>query len=191
VDTKIGSEELLWDAIRNRGLAATIVRPATIYGPNCQPFVMEYAKMLKEGSMIHVGHKSSLAGLAFIANVTDALQLAARHDAALGRAFNLHDGLDVTWEQYTNEFADAVGLQRPKLRLPYRLAYVAGVAMEGCWTLLRRKERPALTRLAIAVVGTNQGFSTERIRRELGYVPRVGFREGLQASVEWLKTQTW
>ena len=40
-----------------------------------------------------------IAGLCYVENLIDAALLALRHDAAPGQAFNVSDGLDVTWKR--------------------------------------------------------------------------------------------
>src|SRR5262249_23423674 len=38
VDTKLSLERMIFEAVRNRGAAATIVQPAIVYGPFCSPW---------------------------------------------------------------------------------------------------------------------------------------------------------
>jgi nucleoside-diphosphate-sugar epimerase len=48
--TKCQGEECVWEASR-RGLPVTVVRPATIYGPRSKDFVIEIAKLIRQGTM--------------------------------------------------------------------------------------------------------------------------------------------
>ncbi len=41
--------------------------------------------------------------------------------------------------------------------------------------------------MAVEVCGTDQGFSINKARKELGYEPKVGFEEGMQQVEAWLR----
>ena len=51
---------------------------------------------------------------------------------------------------------------------------------------LRIANRPLLTRMAVELVGTDQGFSIEKAQRDLNYTPNVDFEEGMQHVKDWL-----
>ena len=48
-----------------------------------------------------------MAGLCYVENLVDAALIAQRHDGAPGQAFNVSDGLDVTWKEFTDGLAEA------------------------------------------------------------------------------------
>ena len=39
------------------------------------------------------------------------------------------------------------------------------------------------------MLGREQDFSTTKIRRTLGWEPRIGYRDGLQATLAWLRDE--
>ena len=86
-----------------------------------------------------------------------------------------------------DRLAEIMGVPRPRIVIPYRLAYLAGWALEKIYGILRIKTRPLLTRMAVELFGTNQGFSIEKARCELGYEPKVDFDEGMRRVDEWLR----
>jgi nucleoside-diphosphate-sugar epimerase len=178
-DTKIAGECLVWAAAREQGLPVSVVRPASIYGPGSGAFVEEPAALLRAGVMFRLGGTPKPMGLAHVDNVVDALRLAASRPEAPGRAYNVHDGLPTSFDEYVDRLADELGYNRPRWQLRYRHARAAGRLCEVAWRTLRLAGRPPLTRMAADLVGTHQGFATERIRRELGFVPAVGLDEGM------------
>jgi len=186
-DTKIESEQLVWSFYRDRGLPATIIRPVNIYGPRSVSFVLDIIDLLKAGGMVHIGWGRLPAGLAYVGNVVDALLLAADSDISLGQAYNVCDGSDVSWRAYTNRLAEIIGAPYPRFTIPYRPAYIAGWAMEKLYGALRREERPLLTRMAVELFGTYQGFPIDKARRELGYEPAVDFETGMDRVAAWLE----
>ena len=62
-------------------------------------------------------------------------------------------------------------------------------AMETPYAYTGFKGRPLLTRHAVYLLGVDQEFPIEKAKRLLGFVPKVDLDEGIQRSVEWLKSQ--
>ncbi len=186
-DTKIEGEQWVWRALREHGLPVTIVRPASIYGPRCVPFVMEVIELLRARALPRIGLRDKPAGLAYVSNVTDAMRLAARSESAVGEAFNISDGSSVSWRTYFDRLADATGLPRPWLTLPYPMAYAAGALLERVYAVTRRPGRPPLSRLAVTLLGTDQGFPIEKARVRLDYRPSVELDGGLARVAAWLR----
>jgi nucleoside-diphosphate-sugar epimerase len=177
--------------VRRASLAAVILRPATVYGPRSTDVVGEIAKALRGGHMLLVGGGRAVAGLCYVENLVDAAVLALRHDAAPGQAFNVTDGLDVTWKRFTDDLADGLGCSRARWSLPYPVAIGLGFALEHGYRLLRRttglSTPPLLSRQAVHVLGRDQDFSNRKARELLGWEPRVGYAAGLEATLAWLR----
>jgi nucleoside-diphosphate-sugar epimerase len=186
-DTKIDAEKQAW-AWSRRGLPLTVVRPATVYGPRSATIV-EFVELLKGGQMMLVAGGRKNAGLCYVGNLCDALLLVGKPDVGLGRAYNLSDGLDVTWGQFTNELAAILGMGPVRRSLPRGLAYAAGRLMEGWARARKQASRPLMTRMAVELVGTNQGFPGDRARRELSWRPRINFAEGMRHVESWLREE--
>ena len=186
-DTKIEAEHRVWMYYRQHGLPTTVVRPVSIYGPRSPTLVLEIVELLKSGRMIHIGKSDKPAGLTYVTNVVDVLLLAADNEKSVGQAYNACDGSDITWRQYVDRLAEIVGVSSPRVVIPYRLAYLTGWVMEKTYGAVRIKTRPLLTRMAVELFGTNQGFSIDKARRELGYEPKVDFDEGMRRVEVWLR----
>jgi nucleoside-diphosphate-sugar epimerase len=203
-ETKIEAEKQAW-AFAERGLPLTVVRPATVYGPRSATLV-EMVQLLQTGQMMLIGGGRKNAGLVYVDNLCDALLLAGEPERGLGRAYNLTDGLDVTWGQFINALAAALGKGPVRRSIPHTPAYAAAWLLES-WACLtcpggqrqgsaapwarrrRQSERPLLTRMAVEFTGTDQSFPADRARQELGWSPRVGFDQGMQNVRKWLQAE--
>jgi nucleoside-diphosphate-sugar epimerase len=189
--TKLEAEEELLQAAAGNRLQAVVLRPATVYGPGSTDVVGEIAKALRGGHMLLIGRGEALAGLCYVENLIDAILLALEEPAADGCAFNISDGLDVTWRRFTGDLAAGLGCPAPRLSLPYLPAAAVAVALEQGYRLLRRATglatAPLLSRQAVQVLGRDQDFSNDAARRTLGWQPRVGYAEGLAATLAWLQ----
>lgn len=186
-DTKIEGERLVWSYYHKHDLPVTVVRPVSIYGPRSASLVLEIVELLKSGSMVHIGKGRQPAGLAYVTNVVDVLISAADSESSVGQAYNASDGLDITWRQYVERLAKFAGVPNPRIVIPYRMAYLAGWMMEKAYGALHIKARPLLTRMAVELLGTDQGFSINKARQELGYEPKVDFEEGMHRVEVWLR----
>jgi nucleoside-diphosphate-sugar epimerase len=143
--------------------------------------------------MLLIDGGRAIAGLCFIDNLIDAAVLARDHEDALGQAFNISDGLDVTWREFTDGLAEGLGFSRVRWSVPYWLAHGVGFSLEHGYRALRRttgiSSPPLLSRQAVQVLGRNQDFSNRTARELLGWAPRVGYPAGLEATVDWLRSE--
>jgi nucleoside-diphosphate-sugar epimerase len=170
---------------------AVILRPATVYGPRSEAVIGEIARAIRGRHMVLIGQGRAVAGLTYVENLVDAAVLALTHDAAPRQAFNVSDGLAVTWRKLVDDLADGLGCPRVRGSLPYPLASVLGVSLEHGYRALRRttglSTRPLLSRQAVQVMGIDQSFSNAKARELLGWEPRVGYTAGLEATLAWLR----
>jgi nucleoside-diphosphate-sugar epimerase len=185
-DTKIDAEKAVW-AYAGRGLPVTVVRPATVYGPRAG-IVIEIAKLLRQKEMVFIGTGETDVGLCYVENLTTALLLASGSDIGLGRAYNVADGLGITWEHFVNRLARFLGQDVLRRRLPYKVAYAAAWVLERWAQILPQPSRPLLTRMSVELLGTPQCFPTLRVRKELGWEPRVDFEEGMRRLEMWMRS---
>jgi hypothetical protein len=63
---------------------------------------------------------AGVAGVCYIDNFVDAALLALRHDRAPGHAFNISDGLSVTWKEFTDGLAQGLGVPPSPLQRAVR-----------------------------------------------------------------------
>ena len=66
-----------------------------------------------------------------------------------------------------------------------RLAALATI-MESLARMRGARQAPLITRARIKFLGLNLGYSCEKIKQQLGYVPRVKFAEGMPEAVRWV-----
>jgi ornithine--oxo-acid transaminase len=191
--TKLEAEAEVRRAEGTHSLQAVILRPATVYGPRSEDVVGDIARAIRGGKMVLIDRGRAVAGLCYVDNLIDAAVLSLRHDAAPGHAFNVSDGLDITWKDFTDALAEGLGCSQVRWSLPYWLANGIGFSLEHGYRLLRRTTRlnapPLLSRQAVHVLGRDQDFSNRKARELLGWRPRVDYPTGLQATLAWLKTE--
>ena len=191
--TKLDAEAEVRRVERTDALDAVILRPATVYGPGSTDVIGEIARAIQGRHMLLVDGGRAVAGLCYVDNLMDAAVLALRHEAAPGHAFNVSDGLGITWREFTDDLAEGLGCSKARWSVPYWLASGVGFSLEHGYRLLRKtiglNAPPLLSRQAVQVLGRNQEFSTRNVREILGWEPRVDYATGLQATLAWLRTE--
>ena len=190
--TKRDAEKEVRRAHSAHALDVVILRPATVYGPRSTDVVGQIARAIRSGSMIAIGGGRADAGLCYVDNLVDAALLALEQPAASGRAFNITDGVSVTWKQFVDDLADGLGCSRVRWSLPYWMAYGIAFFLEQGYRLARTatglSTPPLLSRQAVHVMGRNQSFSNRQARELLGWQPRIDYAASLEATLGWLRT---
>jgi nucleoside-diphosphate-sugar epimerase len=60
--------------------------------------------------------------------------------------------------------------------------------METLWKIFNIKTRPLLTTYTVKNLGSRLKFSIAKAERELGWKPKIPFKQGFAKTMEWLKT---
>lgn len=164
---------------RDRGLEVVVVRPANVYGVGSGPWVEGLAAALRAGILPVLGGGHGNAGLVHVENLVDALCLLAGSERAVGRVYNVCDGLDVTWRRYMEDLARILGVDPPKAAAlePLRRAALAN---EDPAALVPPRDPSVFPLELLNLVGSDNRFDTRRLRYELGWKPRVTYAEALE-----------
>ena len=175
---KQGQEKLAW-RFRDQGGQVCVVRPANIIGPGSGPWLLDAAQALRQGLPALVGGGHGCAALAIVDNVADFLVLAANTPTAFGQAFNLHDGLPITWRGYFTDLAALMGTRAPR-STPRSLAYLGARVLEPIFRRFLPGRRPPVTREALNLIAWDNQFPIDKAR-SLGWAPVVGYPQILRA----------
>jgi len=183
--TKISGELRLWAAI-DAGLPATIIRPGSIYGPRSVTLGTEIVDYLRSGApLVRFGRVN--AGFVYVENSVELILLAMIHPAAAGFAFHSIDEGGQTWHDYFVALCRALNLHMPRWSVPRAVAYSVGALSELYGRAMGYTSRPLVTRTAVEILGTRQGFTMGRARERLDFSPVIGFEEGVSRTAAWLR----
>ena len=171
---KQGQEALAW-RFRDQGGRVCVVRPANIIGPGSGPWLLDAAKALRQRLPALVAGGQGNAALAAVDNVADFLLLVARTPRSWGQAYNVHDGLEVSWRQYFLDLARLMGAPPPRA-IPRWLAYLAAGVSEPVFRRYCPRMRPPVTREALNLVAWSNQFPIDKARA-LGWSPRVCYAQ--------------
>jgi nucleoside-diphosphate-sugar epimerase len=182
--TKAEAEFVLQRHRRDHGLPAVILRPGFIYGAGDRHALARIVEKIEAGTMKFLGRGDRLLNNTAVANLCDAILLAIEKPGIDGETFNIRDERLVTREEFVNTIADYLGKPRPR-HVPERLARLLVRPIEAIARLRGRQTPPLLTRAQIKFMTLNLDFSIAKAKRDLGYRPRVDFRDGIVPALEY------
>ncbi len=187
--SKVAGERIVMQYHRDTGLPVTIIRPATIYGPESQSCVGEIAGLLEKGGMVYLNGGRSGAGLLYIDNAVTGILQAAGSPRTIGEAYNLRDETDYTWREFVEALAARMGVPSPRLSIPGRAAWVVGCASEAAYGMFGILHRPLLTRHAVRLFCRDQNYPIEKARAHFGFRSGVSFDEAMERTCAWLQLE--
>ena len=182
--TKVESELLVCDYIRDRRLPGVVLRPGFIYGPRDRTVLPKLADRLRSGKFAFLGSSDKLMNNTYVGNLCEAIWLAIERDDVVGEVFNIRDPRAVTKREFIDTVCDAAGIVRPTKIVPLPIARFLASAMETTWKLLGKRDAPLLNSARIKFLGLNLDYSIDKAVRQLGYAPSTDFRDAMPLSIE-------
>lgn len=162
------------------GFRTLAIRPPAIWGPG-DAFSRELPCAIESGQFAFINRGDYPYGTCHVDNVIEGVCCAIERGAG-GRAYFVNDRDRTTFRAFVAELAKLRGLSVDKLRsIPYGLAFAAARLMEIGATLTRSDHDPSLTRTMVRLIGREFTTDDSAARRDLGYVGRVSWSEGLAA----------
>jgi len=159
--TKLGAENKIIES----GMAYTIFRISTIYGPEFEASFFKIFKAIIEGKLAIIGDGKNHLSLVHINDVVRAFLLAIENPVAKNQIYNLSDGVAYTQEGLMDTAADLLHAERPKRHINKMLVAVIAKAHH-----LDSDELRFLT--------SNRVLDITKIRSQLGFEPSVDINKG-------------
>ncbi|MBS0214111.1 MAG: NAD-dependent epimerase/dehydratase family protein [Proteobacteria bacterium] len=171
-------------AANDANLATVALRPRLIWGPGDNHLLPRLVARARSGRLRFVGDGNNRIDTTYIDNAAqahvDAFEHLAIGAACAGKAYFISNGDPRTLRETINGLLAAVAAPPVKGAVPFGVAYAAGAMLEGAWRLLHLRGEPPMTRFLAEQLATAHWYDICAARRDFGYVPRVGFDEGLQ-----------
>ena len=160
------------------GFRTLALRPSAIWGPG-DAFSRELPRAIQSGRFAFIERGDYPISTCHVDNVIEAVCRAIESGVG-GRAYFINDPDRRTFRAFVAELAKMQGLSVDKLRsMPYGLAFTVARLMEIGATLTRSNRDPPLTRTLVRLIGREFTTDHSAARRDLGYVGRISWTEGL------------
>jgi nucleoside-diphosphate-sugar epimerase/predicted dehydrogenase len=122
VDRKLKLEELAFELGARARLPVAVIQPSIVYGPFCNFWTKDVADMLISGRVVLPLPGDGLCNAVFVDDLTEGLALAGLRAAAAGERFILSGPGAITWREFYEAFARALGADPPLYWPPRRIA---------------------------------------------------------------------
>lgn len=139
--TKLELEQMVLAAVRTEGLPGTILQPSIVYGPFSRPWTIAPAEMLLYGTVVLPDRGKGLCNALYVDDLVDAMILAARRPEAVGERFIVSGSETVTWGQFFEQFASALGTRGPEYRPAAQIARQNSGAMHDLKMVVRNPKK--------------------------------------------------
>jgi nucleoside-diphosphate-sugar epimerase len=184
---KQGQEQVALEVATATGMPLTLIRPANVFGLGG---ASAWGDRLLEafaasGGAVFSGAESNDAGLVYVENLADALFLAGTRSEAIGRTYNVCDGNGATWRRFCDDMAAIVGKPPPPV-IPLADALTLVNANEDPANLVEPKDPNLPSLEGLNLVGFDNLIDSSRIRVELGWMPRISYKQALtEIRTQW------
>ena len=185
--TKLEGERLARDTSERLGVPLVIARPTGIYGPGDRRLL----KLFKAASrrLPILGSGQIYYHLTYIDDLVEGFIQCGTAAAAPGRTYILAGGEVTTLNELVGIIAQAAGVKPPPFHLPVWPFWLAGAACEAICAPFGVE--PPIYRRRVDFYTKSRAFDIARARREIGYAPRVGLREGVRRTLAWYRERGW
>lgn len=184
--TKYEAEPIVLEYI-SKGLPATILRPAAIYGPGDPERFFLIFKRVSKGVFPMFGNGKTLYHPLYIDNLVDALVLAMDSNKGVGEAYLIADEEYVEIEDLVRRIAKAMGTEVRVPHFPVLPVVALGHVVEKVCKPF--KIAPPIFPRRVDWYRQNRAFDISKAKRDLDYQPRILLDEGLRRTFEWYRDE--
>jgi dihydroflavonol-4-reductase len=186
--TKLEGEQLARDAGSKLGIDVVVARPTGIYGPGDRRLLKLFRGVVR-GRLPMLGSGEIFYHLTYIDDLVEGFSLCGSHPAAAGHTYILAGEQYTTLNELVALIAGVAGVASPKVHLPVWPFWVAGAITEAITVPFGIE--PPIYRRRVDFYTKSRAFDITRARRELGYSPKIGLREGIDRTLKWYHAQGW
>lgn len=189
--TKATAEQLVLKA-NGQQLKTVSLRPHLIIGKDDPHLIPRMINKAKAGKLKIVGSGDNRVDMVHVDNAARAhvlAELALRQGKAAGEAFFITNGEPTDLWNWMTRFLEAIGVEPPKGKVPFWLAYVAGGLLERVFRWTGKKEEPPMTRFVAKQLSTHHTYDIAKARDILGYEPQISMAEATDELIAHWKGQ--
>lgn len=188
--TKHMAEELVQSACQYKGFPAIIIRPRAIFGPGDNAILPRLIKVNEEKFIPLINNGNALLNLTYVENVVDVLVLCMHSPpSTLGQTYNITNGETVVLREILKELFEELDIPFKTKKIPFNIAFGLASFLEWFSKTFQNGKEPLLTKYTVSVLAKSQTLNIDKAKRELGYIPRISIKKGMDEFVKWWKEE--
>jgi len=181
---KIKQEELVLEYSRKTGISYVILRPGAVYGPG-KAGITGRVGIDTFGVYLHMGGSKRIP-FTYVDNCASAIVLAGLKPGVDGEIFNVVDDESPRSRKFLRLYKKNVK-SFLSIPVPYPLAYALCALWEKYSNWSEGQLPPVFNRSRCAAEWKGHRYSNEKLKRLLGWSPKVGFEEASQNFFKYLR----
>lgn len=183
---KLEGERVVGQVVAEHGISAVSGRLTSVYGPGDER-AGRFFREIADGTFRLVGDGHIPYHYTHVEDVVQGLRLLGERRGARGEAYLIGTDRVPTLREFLETIAHEAGVPLRKSRLPLPVfAFAAGLSSRF---LVPLGVRPAVIR-NLEFFTFPRAFDVSLARRELGFAPSVGLREGIRGTLAWIRSTT-
>ncbi len=189
-NSKIDAEQVVMSEAAGKNIEITILRPGFIYGPYERTWLPKLIHAMKRRRAIFVGDTKKETNVIYVENLCRAIEASILNQRAFGQIYNLTDGQSISKRLLFDTICDELSLPRVNVIVPTfaaRLLVETATLMTPYVPTYWKNKLAVYSRAAFRLAAVNQGFDISKAERELGYIERVPFAEGMAKTLSTWK----
>jgi nucleoside-diphosphate-sugar epimerase len=176
--SKAEAEKLLLSANgRRAGFETIAIRPPMIWGQG-MPMLDHMVEVVKAGHWQWVDKGVQAMSTCHVDNLVEALLLAAERGRG-GQAYFVADAEQGTLKSVIGGLLSTRNVKASDKSVSFVMAWRMAGLMALIWRLLRLRSDPPITRQMLQLIGKSFTVRTDKARRELNFVPRISWSQGI------------
>ncbi|MHB1336952.1 MAG: NAD-dependent epimerase/dehydratase family protein [Candidatus Humimicrobiaceae bacterium] len=169
---------------REKGLAVSVVRPASIYGPG-DLRMLKMFKMIAQKRWIFFGNGKAYLHMVYIDDLVSGFLLCSQKEEAIGQVFIIGGEKYISLNELSALIAAEFNVKTPTVHVPYKPMELLAVCVEKAWKFFKIKKQPPIYKRRVSFFKKNRAFSIEKARTLLGYEPKIDLKTGIHRTAEW------
>lgn len=165
-------------------LPVVVIRIPETYGPGDRR-LLKLFRAINKNMFFMIGDGENIHHLIYIDDLIEGLLLASTNEEAIGKIFVLPGKEPVRTSDMVATVAEQLGAGVPKFRVPLYPFLVLATITEK--VLRPLGVQPPIHRRRMDFFRKSFSFSQEKALNVLGFVPKVGFRQGVLETAKWYK----
>jgi len=192
--SKWEGEKTVHKYIKEKGFAATIFRPAAIYGSRSEyglylVFKMAYDERNKKKKLI-LGKGDKIEAFLNVKDMCRAVIHAYDHEEMIGEAYNVADDTHIpTTEFYNLVNLELLGMEKPFLHLP--LAVAKPLAVVSQVIARRTGKKPLLEKATLDYVNCDKIWDNTKLKATGFEFKYPTLEKGIAETLAWYKDNGW
>jgi nucleoside-diphosphate-sugar epimerase len=178
---KLEQDQIVIEYGTTRGIPYAIVRPGQVYGPGNEAITGRVG-IGTFGIFLHLGGSNTLP-LTYVDNCADAIILVGLKHGADGQIFNVVDDDLPTSRKFLRLYKKNVGTF-PSLYVSHAVSYGLCYLWEKYSVWSQEQLPPAFNRRRWHSYWKRTSYSNEKLKKQLGWKPRVQTEDGLKLFFE-------